>query len=66
VAGPRAERADAAAVAALTPGSGRATVLQAAVRMVLFAVFLFLAVVPQRPTITFSESRRSQNRPSKS
>jgi Ca2+:H+ antiporter len=33
-------------VAVLTLGSGRATVLQAAVHMVLFAVFLFLAVVP--------------------
>ena len=33
-------------VAALTLGSGRATVLQAAVHMVLFAVFLFLAVFP--------------------
>ena len=33
-------------VAALTLGSGRATVLQAAVHIVLFAVFLFLAIVP--------------------
>jgi Ca2+:H+ antiporter len=33
-------------VAVLTLGSGRATVLQAAVHMVLFAVFLFLAIVP--------------------
>lgn len=29
-----------------TLGSGRATVLQGAVHLVLFAVFLFLAVVP--------------------
>ena len=34
------------AVATLTLGSGRATVLQGAVHLVLFAVFLFLAVVP--------------------
>ena len=33
-------------VGALTLGSGRATVLQGAVHLVLFAVFLFLAVVP--------------------
>jgi Ca2+:H+ antiporter len=33
-------------VATLTLGSGRATVLQAAVHVVLFAVFLFLAIVP--------------------
>jgi Ca2+:H+ antiporter len=33
-------------VAVLTLGSGRATVLQAAVHMMLFAVFLFLAIVP--------------------
>jgi Ca2+:H+ antiporter len=33
-------------VAVLTLGSGRATVLQAAVHLMLFAVFLFLAVVP--------------------
>ena len=33
-------------VATLTLGSGRATVLQAAVHLVLFAVFLFLAIVP--------------------
>jgi len=31
---------------ALTLGSGRATVLQGAVHLVLFAAFLFLAVVP--------------------
>lgn len=34
------------AVATLTLGSGRATVLQGAVHLVLFAVFVFLAVVP--------------------
>ena len=34
------------AVGTLTPGSGRATVLQGAVHPVLFGVFLFLAVVP--------------------
>lgn len=33
-------------VAVLTLGSGRATVLQGAVHLALFAVFLFLAVVP--------------------
>jgi Ca2+:H+ antiporter len=33
-------------VGALTLGSGRATVLQGAVHLVLFAAFLFLAVVP--------------------
>lgn len=33
-------------IAALTLGSGRATVLQGAVHLFLFAVFLFLAVVP--------------------
>jgi Ca2+:H+ antiporter len=33
-------------VAVLTLGSGRATVLQGAVHVALFAVFLFLAVVP--------------------
>lgn len=33
-------------VGTLTLGSGRATVLQGAVHLVLFAVFLFLAVVP--------------------
>jgi Ca2+:H+ antiporter len=33
-------------VATLTLGSGRATVLQGAVHLVLFAAFLFLAVVP--------------------
>jgi Ca2+:H+ antiporter len=33
-------------VSALTLGSGRATVLQGAVHLVLFAAFLFLAVVP--------------------
>jgi Ca2+:H+ antiporter len=33
-------------VSVLTLGSGRATVLQGAVHLVLFAVFLFLAVVP--------------------
>lgn len=35
-----------AVVATLTLGSGRATVLQGAVHLVLFAVFCFLAVVP--------------------
>jgi Ca2+:H+ antiporter len=35
-----------AIVATLTLGGGRATVLQGAVHMTLFAVFLFLAVVP--------------------
>jgi Ca2+:H+ antiporter len=34
------------AVGTLTLGSGRATVLQGAVHLVLFAVFVFLAVVP--------------------
>jgi Ca2+:H+ antiporter len=33
-------------VAVLTLASGRATVLQGAVHLMLFAVFLFLAVVP--------------------
>ena len=33
-------------VGILTLGGGRATVLQGAVHLVLFAVFLFLAVVP--------------------
>ena len=33
-------------VGTLTLGSGRATVLQGAVHLVLFGVFLFLAVVP--------------------
>ena len=33
-------------VGRLTLGSGRATVLQGAVHLVLFGVFLFLAVVP--------------------
>jgi len=33
-------------VGILTFGGGRATVLQGAVHLVLFAVFLFLAVVP--------------------
>jgi Ca2+:H+ antiporter len=33
-------------VGTLTLGSGRATVLQGAVHLVLFAAFLFLAVVP--------------------
>ena len=35
-----------ASVATLTLGGGRATVLQGAVHLTLFAVFLFLAVVP--------------------
>lgn len=33
-------------VSVLTPGTGRMTVLQGAVRLVILAVFLFLAVVP--------------------
>ena len=33
-------------VSVLTLGSGRATVLQGTVHLVMFAVFLFLAVVP--------------------
>jgi len=33
-------------VATLTLGGGRATVLQGAVHLALFAVFLFLAIVP--------------------
>ena len=33
-------------ISAMTLSGGRATVLQGAVHLVLFAVFLFLAVVP--------------------
>ena len=33
-------------IAAITLGSGRATVMQGAVHLVLFAAFLFLTVVP--------------------
>ena len=35
-----------AIISTLTLGSGRATVLHGAVHLALFAVFLFLAVVP--------------------